>query len=478
MKPLSGEIKFFYGMGAAAQGTKDAIAQVFLFFYFSQLLGLDAALAGTASVLALLVDAFTDPLVGAISDKWKSKWGRRHPLMALSALPLGASIVILFMPPEGLGQAGLFWWMTICSILVHVSLTLFTVPYRSLVAEMTTDYQERTTLMSVAIMIGTMAVPIVIIVAFIFFFSPQAGQDVTVSNSLLNASAYPKFAIFCGIITVIFIMLTTIGTREVIPHLPKQSPKQADRSIFSTLALFPKFFRQKSFSTLVLYTVIQFIGIGMSSILLTYYATYYFEFSETDLAVLALANILGAIVNMFLAPWLSQKVDKRNAAIIGSIGYGIFITLPFNLRLLGLGPENGESMLLWSYFIYVLIANCFLFTAFSVGGSMMADVASEYELKTGDRQEGMFFAAMTLCTKTILGLGSFLSGILLTLIAFPKQAALEEVPPEAITGLGIIGGPFYLFLQAVAILFLISYPINKKRYKEIRRQLEDRIVPG
>ena len=133
MNKLTTSTKLFYGFGFAGQGIKDGLFQLFLIYYFNNVMGLDPALAGAASLIALIFDAISDPMVGIISDKWQSKkWGRRHPFMFWSAIPFGVFIWLLFMPPEGLSQMGLFYWMTAFTILVRIALTFFLVPASSL----------------------------------------------------------------------------------------------------------------------------------------------------------------------------------------------------------------------------------------------------------------------------------------------------------------------------------------------------------
>jgi Na+/melibiose symporter-like transporter len=90
---------------------KQSAFSTFLFFYYNQVLGLSGALAGMAALMALLVDAITDPMVGRLSDRFKSRWGRRHPFMLAGAIPFGIAIMVLFAPPDGLSQMQLFSWM-------------------------------------------------------------------------------------------------------------------------------------------------------------------------------------------------------------------------------------------------------------------------------------------------------------------------------------------------------------------------------
>jgi hypothetical protein len=104
-------LKLGYGAGQTSSGVKNATFTIFLFFYFNQVLGLSGGLAGMASLLALIVDAITDPMVGQLSDRYKSLWGRRHPFMLIGTLPFGIAIYLLFAPPAGLDESGLFAWM-------------------------------------------------------------------------------------------------------------------------------------------------------------------------------------------------------------------------------------------------------------------------------------------------------------------------------------------------------------------------------
>ena len=159
---VNNKTKIFYGIGFISVGIKDILYAVFVFFYFSQILGLDQIYTGTATLIALLFDAISDPIIGTISDNYKSKkYGRRHPFMAISAIPLGISTYLLFKPFDDLGQFGLFLWMTFFSILIRFFLSLFLVPGMSLGAELSSDYNERTVITSYRIMFATLVSPLV-----------------------------------------------------------------------------------------------------------------------------------------------------------------------------------------------------------------------------------------------------------------------------------------------------------------------------
>ncbi|MFT6044272.1 MAG: GPH family glycoside/pentoside/hexuronide:cation symporter, partial [Porticoccaceae bacterium] len=133
-------LKLGYGIGQVSEGVKTAAFNIFLFFYFNQVLGLSGSLAGIAAFLALTADAVTDPMIGHISDRWHSRWGRRHPFMLVGAVPFGLALAMLFSPPSDLSQYGLFGWMLGWSVAVRLMMTLFYVPHLSLGAEIVTDY--------------------------------------------------------------------------------------------------------------------------------------------------------------------------------------------------------------------------------------------------------------------------------------------------------------------------------------------------
>ena len=147
---LTNTFKANYSVGAIANGIKTDTFTFFLLFFYSRVIGLDPLLASLAIGLALIIDSFTDPLMGTISDRTNSKYGRRHPFMFASFLPIAIFYILLFTPKPDwdLSQTQLFWWMFISASMTRIGMTLFEVPHRSFGAEITKDYIERTKLFS------------------------------------------------------------------------------------------------------------------------------------------------------------------------------------------------------------------------------------------------------------------------------------------------------------------------------------------
>ena len=470
MNNLPLKIKLFYGLGRASIGIKDGLFQLFLFFYFSQVLGLDPELAGLSSLIALVFDAISDPLLGIISDKWQSKkWGRRHPFMFAAALPLGFLMWLLFAPPDGLSQTQLFLWLTTMAILVRTAITVFYVPYISLGAELSTDYKERTAITAIRLMFSALFSVIVMIVGYVFYFVPTE----EFSNGLLNKEAYPTFALLCGGMMSILILISAWGTRKIIPFLPQPSAFQNQLTTRQLLKSLGTAFKMPSFRSLVLFFMLLHVGLGVSIIFTPYYCTYYFGFATQEMAVLPISAMIGGFLSVLIAPNLGYKFDKKATTLWSGLIVGLGFTFPFQLRMLGFFPENGSSLLLPTYVGTLIIAYTALMTVVSLVNSMMADVVDEFELQTGNRQEGLFFSMMSLSLKMTTGVGTFVAGLLLAWIDFPKQAAVANVAQSATDSLGWVGGPITLGFFVLSVFFILPYPITKGRFLEIRTGLEE-----
>lgn len=463
------KIKLLYGLGFSSMGIKDALFQLFLFFYFSQILGLSGTYTGLATIIALFFDAISDPWVGNLSDRWKSKQlGRRHPFMYAAAFPLGLSLFLLFTPPQGLAEFGLFLWLCFFSTLVRVALTFFLVPGMSLGAELSDDYDERTSITSYRVMFSSLVGPFLLMFGLLVFFTPT--EEYT--NGLFNEAAYSKFALLCGVLAALAILISTYGTQSTIPTLPKVRLQDSSKGFASPWKTLKEALQIRSYTSLVSYIMIVYIGLGIGMVFTTYFTTYFFEISEKELAGLPISSALGGLCALFLAPALGKRFDKKKSVIISTIAFSCFFTCPYLLRFAGIFPANNTLLLLPIYFFTLWGAYTFLWVAISVSNSMMAEVIDEYESLHQKRNEGFFFSTMSFAYKCTVGFGYFFAGILLDLIAFPKQITqIDQVAQEAIHGLGMIGGPLLLVVYLSATLFIYPYPIDKKNHLIIQRKI-------
>ncbi len=463
---LSNKIKFLYGVGFVSVGIKDVLYTLFVFFFYNQVLGLDPFYTGLATFVSLFFDAFSDPFVGALSDNFRSKkWGRRHPFMLMSAIPLGISIWLLFNPLANMSDFQLFCWLTFFSIVIRFFLTMYIVPAMSLGAELTKDYNERTILTSFRLSFTTALQPIIFFIGIYFFFTASDGLD----TALRNPDAYSPFSLYCGVIVTLSILISSIGTESSIPSLPQNSKNE---SIKSVIKIIKKALKMKSFRSIVFFTAMVYVAFGVGNTITTYKLTYIFKFNEIEMLSIILAGAIGGLFSLYIGPKFGKLFDKKKAAIVCTILFSVGMTSPYTLKLVDLMPSNENPAIIFSVFFLYLFAFTFLWSGMSLSSSMMADVVDEYEVSSNKRNEGIFFSILSFAYKCTVGVGYLIGGLLLKLISFPTQTSSIEISDKIVQSLTFIGGPLLFLVYISSLIFLIYYPLDKKKYKKIRDILD------
>lgn len=467
-------LKLGYGVGQTSSGIKNATFAIFLFFYYNQVLGLSGSLAGMASLLALVIDAITDPMVGQLSDRYKSRWGRRHPFMLIGALPFGVAIYLLFAPPAGLTESGLFSWMLGFAITVRILLTFFFVPHLSLGAEMVRDYHERTSLISYRLFFQFAGGLLVSMVGFVIFFPPS--EDFP--NGMLNAASYPGFAIFAGALATVAMLWSIIATRSTIPQLSDPIPNPDARhpllgfiTVFQTLRQFA--FRKLFVTTLVFTTIV-----GVTQTLIIYTGTYLYGFAPEHLAIAASSPIIGILFAPYVVTHMSVRYDKKQTFMLCMVLGSIFgFSQPIAFLLGFFEPLDITARL---GFIYLMngVSQIFFIALYIIVDSMLSDTIDQHEMDTGRREEGLYFAAGSFAQKASFGLGAFVAGIGLDIIRFPRGANPADVPMDALTGLAMFAGPISMVLLLSSLFMIRAYPLNQKEHARITQAIHDMKTEG
>ncbi|MCP4007275.1 MAG: MFS transporter [bacterium] len=474
MGQISFSTKLAYGTGQVAENVKNSGFNTFLFFYFTQVMGLSGTLAGAAVLVALVFDAVTDPLAGSLSDNWRSRRGRRHPFMYAAALPLAVTYFFLFYPPEGLGQIGLFVWLTSFAILVRGAMTLYHVPHLALGAELSTDYQERTSIVAYRTLLSVLGGVGATILSYWAFF-PETPEFP--DNGLLNPAGYPKYALFCGVLMIITIWYSAWGTRKEIPHLPK-APEHPEPFSFHRIGVeFASAWKSVSFRSVFVGFALYGVFFGIITTLGTHINVFLWEFDTDKMGLLALPFALGFFAGAALVGPAHRRFDKRPTLIFVALTSSIIGVLPIALRLLGLFPSNDSPLLLPLIFVFLCVNMTFAAMGFVSAGSMMADVAEQHELESGKAQQGIFFSATSFSGKLASGMGHAVAGLGLDLIAFPLQADPGEVGPAAIRSLGVLNISATL-IALLALWVLSYYSIDRAQQMRTRTLLEERHLPG
>ena len=466
MIKLSFMTKVAYGVGQMSQGVKDVAFQSFLIFYFSQVLGLPAIMAGVAALIALLFDAVSDTLMGDISDNWHSKWGRRHPFMIAAVIPFPLSIYMLFSPPAGLDVQGLFLWLLVWSIVVRLMLTMFNVPHNALGAELSDDYEERTKIVSYRTFLGHIGGIALSVIALNSFF---ASSD-KYANGMLNVEGYSSLGLLAAIIAFVAMIISIFGTKKLIPHLTKPAENLKKVDFSRSYNAFMQALKLRQFRQIFVVQILTMVAGGAGATFMLYWGSYFFELSPAEISLLTLTIVMGLIPASIIAPVLSKRIDKMPALVTCLLLGTIFSFSPLYLRLLDVYPANGTSSLLPMLFLTYTVGYSFYIAAGIVTGSMLADIADLHETQTHKRQEGLFFAANSFAQKATFGIGSLLAGIGLEVIAFPKQVDVSEVSESIIFNLGLIS-ILPMFLYIIAVYIASKYDLNKEKHKQINEQL-------
>lgn len=476
MQKLTNSTRFSFGIGQLAEGIKNSSFSAFLLFYYNQVLGLSGELAGLALAISILCNAISDPLVGAISDRWRGPNGRRHPFMYASALPLAITFYLLFAPVESLlgdSQIGLFFWMLTFTILNRTAMTLYHVPHLALGAELSDDYDERTLLVAIRQFISTGGHLVVFGLGFGLFFTPTEVFE----NGQLNAAAYPPFALTLAITMFVSIWWSAWGTRSFIPFLPKASSGLKGVGIRNIASEGLSAMKSRSFVSLMVgYTIIVVVyGIGSASSL--YMFTFFWELSRFQMLLVLLSSSVGSLVGYAFASRLFASLDKRNAMITGGVFWMLFHALPVLLYLGGAVPPDATWSLTALLGVNYMLLGASIAQLMVGASSTMADIADESELATGTRQEGVLFGAASFAAKCTNAMGSLIAGFILRLIEWPTGEAIKtasDIEADTLLNLALIFGPGVAVFAIPGFLFLLGYPLDREKTMEIQRQLKAR----
>jgi len=457
-----------YSLGQSGEASVGAGLGLLL-IYYNQALDMPASLASLALGIAIGWDALVDPAVGSWSDGLQSRvWGRRHLSMLCSIAPIAVCFFCLMWPPRGLGDWGLFAWLTVFAIATRTALSFFHVPWLSLGAELSQDYRERTRIVSFRTFVGLASGIVMLAMTWKVFFAKTA----TVSAPQLVRANYLPFAIFGAVTMTVLLVISTLGTRHTIPHLA--GSRQARRQ-FSWKRVYTDILEaltNPSYRALFLGTVIFAIYTGTQRAMSVHLQTFFWQFDPNGIFWIQLAFPVGGMLGVFFTGWFNRVFDKKWTVIIGCIGASLFGTVPVLLRSIGLFPFYGQEL--------VGVVAAMDFGAAFIGmqaaitvGSMMGDIADEHELKHGTRQEGIYFGSYSFSGKVTSGLSLVVAGTIIDMIGLKPGSHPGDVPSIVLTHFGLVFSALAL-IQIVSTWVFWPYSLNSSRHAEVVSELQDR----
>jgi GPH family glycoside/pentoside/hexuronide:cation symporter len=457
--------KIFYSLGTAVDMWGLWLYPAVAFAVFNLYLGVQPWLVGLALTLMRVWDAITDPLAGWLSDNLRSKYGRRRPFILIAGILSGLLLPILFLVSPSwvdikfLGVSAVFWYMLLSTLIYIPIITAFTVPYYSLGAEMTPDYEERTSIMSYR----SMAQKISELGNFYalrftnlaWFLIPGTGQK----NTLLGIQVYSAIL---GVVMAIFAITIFFRTKE--RYYEKVVVK--DTKKISLLSGFGQVLRCQPYRQIVVMGGAFTLGTSMVGAL-GYYATVFYVAGGNKIIGdnwqfwMGVAFMLGGLIGIPLLANLSHRIGKREAAVVacavGICGYGgsWFLYTPAIqwLQTISSGLMGMAAASLWM-----------------LHSSIGADIIDYDELNTGKRREGAFTACASYILKLGNSFGYYLSGLILTWSGFTWKLKVQA--PETIFWIRSSLASLPIVGLIIAIIFVLRVPLTRQKSEEIRRSLE------
>ena len=461
--------RWIYGSAGVSYGVIGN-AHYFTLLYYSQVLGLDARLAGVALAIGFAFDAVTDPLVGYLSDNTKSRWGRRHPFLYASVLPLVLSYFLLWHPPPFVqGDTSMFVHLLISLVALRGSATLFLVPAYAMGAEITSDYDERTRLFARYNTVLSVVGNGMSVLMYAVWLVPTADY----ADGIMNVEGYKVAGLVGTLAIAVSVLLFTIGLHRFVPRFSKfQSsdslgPRQFVRQVADV-------FRYPSMRVVVVSWVLYCGAMGIYAALWVYIYSYFWEFTSQQISLIVIPMALAGVLIPPLLSGLASGREKKRVAVLG-LSAAMFVNVfPIAMRLLGIFPANGTALLFWILLVLGFFETVSFLVFHVAVQSMTVDITEQAELDTGRRSEGVITSAVTFAGKCGYALGTFLGGLTLSLIEFPKETAVGDVAPDVIFDLGLVYGPLILAILLSSVYAIDRYPISRAQHAETLARLDGR----
>ncbi len=439
--------KLLYGAGDLTNSLLLTIISVYFAIYLTDVVGIDPGLAALAVFMGRSMDWINDPIIGHLSDRTRSRWGRRRPFILFGLGPLAAAFVLMFWVPPFESQLTLAIYYGLVYMLFDTAATVVYMPYFALTPELTLDYDERTALNTARMLFS--------IVGGLIAF--------TVPGMIIGAAADPRaghltMALIFGVVGVLPLLLTFFGTRER-PEFQAQAQPTLRESLAAMRGNRPFQFGLGMF--LLTWTVIDLL-----MAVLLYFITYWLRLGDSSELIMG-SVFVSAAVFLPLWAWVAGRLDKKTAYVIGM---GFFAAVLIALIFV----QPGAPLAL--IFGITTLAGVGVAAAHVIPWSILPDAVEWDELRTGRRHEGAFYSLVTLAQKIASSVAIPLALTLLDATGYVPNASNQ--PVSALWAIRALVGVIPAVLILGGILFALNYPLDRAAHAAIRQQLAERRALG
>jgi len=457
-------LKLLYGSGDWGISSVGMMRSIFYAIYLTDVVGLEPRLASFGALVGIIWDAVNDPIIGIISDRISTRWGRRRPFLLWFAIPFGISFVILWSAPDWDSQAALMMYVTFAFMLADTLQTLISVPFYSLTPELTPDYDERTTLTSFRSFFQLAGALSVVITA-------PAIVDMVLTGGGSQQQGFMIVGAIFGGIGAIPLLLLGVFVRET--STPEQQQAMPFRETLREA------WKNVPFRFAVGIHMLNWSAVDMVAVTFPYFLLYWVAKGDLlasinifgfDLAYeSAFFGILMSVCILFIPFWLwmAKRFNKKQAYMFGMI---LWVTVA--LMMYAIQPGQTKFLL-----TIAALAGIGVSAAYTLPDSLFADVIEWDELRTGRRQEGIFYGIRTLIRK--------LTGALVIFVTLQALGWSGYVsPPEgthqfmqtdsALRMIRLLVSPIGATILSGTIILAWLFPLSREQYARIQKLLVQR----
>jgi len=441
---LSGRTKWMYGSGDFGFSLTNTILSVYFALFLTEVVGVMPAVAAFAIFIGSTWDYINDPIVGYITDHTRSRWGRRRPYLLFGALPFALTFVLLWWKPPFTSVPALALYYALAYAIFDTAASFVYMPFFALTPELTSDYDERTSLTSTRMVfsIGGSLVAFTLPLALVASFNPQ------------NIDRILAMGLIFGLVSAIPLLIVFFGTRE-----RKEFMNQEQSGFIESIKASVK---NRPFVFGLLLFLFNGVTMAIIQVNLLYYVKYVVQ-RESQADIIMATIFIVAMIALPLWSWISSHLNKRWAYIIG-----IAFLAGVLMVLASLTPQTPMPLIL----TLCVLAGIGVSAMHVMPWAIIPDAIEYGELQSGKRNEGMFYSLITLAQKVASSIAVPMALLVLQFSGYVTTGGTQ--PESAITGIRIIAGPIPAIALCLSILFTALFPLGRDDYRKINEQLEER----
>lgn len=452
MKKIETKTKLMYGVGNLGYGTISQTMSNFIMFFATSVLGVSGTLVGIAVAISAFWDGLSDPLVGYLSDRHKSKiFGRRLGFMLIATFGMAFFNILLWSIPQSLSMGLKFVWLLVCLLTMETFNTFFATPYVALGIDIAPDYNDQSSLQGYKTIFFIIGMVLPTILMFIFMPNKDGAGQLAQDGYINMSYVTSVLCIICGIVCI-------LGTLKRTKQMPEYETRGKENNAFFRIFYnFFKVFKNKNFCPLILGYSVALIAASFLMSVGMHLFTFSFHFTSIQISILMAVLFLGAITSQFFWIYLSKRIDKKPA-----------LNIALSLLLIGIvlvaivfGFRTFMSVSLTFGLVVPLIFVCGFGTGalYSLPVSMFADVVTLEKIRSNENKTATYSGYMTFTYNVANSISLLIIGVLLDLIKFKPSEPVQSMKVQNSLGLIVFLGCGISI--ALAILIFNKYKLTR-----------------